>query len=199
MKEDLKKLKGLLKQLQDESKIYNFDKKQQNCDNSENKEPVKDYKIRKQSIMNVLSNDRKFSQALVIDYLDIDLRRVYVSGQTSPYTGEPNQGDFQAAVDKVYEDIEALINLSGGNMNDLVETVTIVPNGWTDDKINALLNTRTRVYGENAVYPTSTAISAGLVDPSLLIEIKATAEFRIPKRWKIKSDDEDIIIRRQFL
>lgn len=220
MEENFKKL---IQQLHDEYKVctkdrahkkrhHNDQRHEQHHQHREQKEQQKEhqkehqkesdeskrpYKIRKQFIMDELSNDRKFSQAVVVDYLDLDLRRVYVAGQASPYPDEPNQGDFQAAIDKVYSDIERYVELAGGEMSDLVETMLISPGEWTDEKQEALQNTRTRVFGEDSVYPTSTAILAGLVFTTLLVEVKAVAEFRIPKRWRIKAGD-DLIVRTRY-
>lgn len=157
----------------------------------------KSYKIRKQFIMDELSNDRKFSQAIVVDYLNTGIRRIYVAGQASPYPDEPNQGNFQAAIDKVFADIKRYVELGGGQMNDLVETNLISPGEWTDDKQEALQNTRTKYFGENSEYPISTAIIANLVFTTLLVEVNAIAELTIPKKWKVKPT-KGLIIRTTY-
>lgn len=198
-----KDLKNAILESYGECEICKKNDKKNNKKDKKNKEhkkdkksdkPNKKYKIRKQFIMNELSFDRRFAQAVVVDYLDLGIRRIYVAGQTSPYPDEPNQGDFQAAIDKVIDDIDRYLKLGRGKLSNVVETHTIIQGDWTDEALEALINAKTRAFGSEGQFPTSTTILAGLVFPTLLVEMNATAEFQTPKKWKVKVKPSDGLI-----
>jgi 2-iminobutanoate/2-iminopropanoate deaminase len=81
------------------------------------------------------------------------------------------KGDLLAQTRQVLENIKALVEAAGGNMDDIVKTTTFVTSMQDFAKTVPL---RREYFHEP--YPASTAVQvAQLVDPDWLIEIEATA------------------------
>lgn len=80
-------------------------------------------------------------------------------------------GDLLAQTRQVLENIKALVEAAGGNMDDIVKTTTFVTSMQDFAKTVSI---RREYFREP--YPASTAVQvAQLVDPNWLIEIEATA------------------------
>ena len=99
--------------------------------------------------------------------------QVFISGQVAiDAEGQlVGKGDLVAQTRQVLENIKALVEAAGGNMDDIVKTTTFVTSMQDFAKT---VPTRREYFHEP--YPASTAVQvARLVDPDWLIEIEATA------------------------
>ena len=100
-------------------------------------------------------------------------RTVYVSGQVS-MDAEGNvvgEGDVEAQTQKVLENVVAVLESAGGNLDDVVKVTVFITDMAHYDRIHEV---RRRFFQEP--YPASSMVEvSALIDPRLLVEVEAVA------------------------
>ncbi len=98
-------------------------------------------------------------------------RTVYVSGQVS-MDADGNvvgEGDVARQTEKVLENVKAVLEAAGGEMEDIVKVTVFILDMAQYDEIHEV---RRRYFSEP--YPASSMVEvSALIDPRLLIEIEA--------------------------
>jgi enamine deaminase RidA (YjgF/YER057c/UK114 family) len=96
---------------------------------------------------------------------------IYIAGQIGITDGGPN--DFEAQVDRSFENLVAALNAAGGRVDDVVK-ITLLIKGHNQEKLEYLVKKRREVFGENP--PASTLIPVtALALEALEFEVDAIA------------------------
>jgi len=96
---------------------------------------------------------------------------IYIAGQIGITDGGPN--DFEAQVDRSFENLVAALNAAGGRVDDVVK-ITLLIKDHDQEKLAYLVKKRREVFGENP--PASTLIPVtALALEALEFEVDAIA------------------------
>jgi 2-iminobutanoate/2-iminopropanoate deaminase len=97
---------------------------------------------------------------------------LFVSGQTPRLaSGLTVDGDFEAEVRCVLDNVSAIIEAAGGSLRQVCKVNAYLTDASLFDQFNAVY----RDYFKDAQYPARTTICCALARPGLRVEVEATA------------------------
>lgn len=107
-----------------------------------------------------------YSQAMKLDSL------IMTSGQlpVDPYTGEIAEGGIKEQTKQSLENVKAILEAAGGNMQSVVKTTVFIKNM---DDFNAVNEIYSKYFQDNP--PARSCIEVARLPKDALIEIEATA------------------------
>lgn len=112
-------------------------------------------------------NDNPYSQGVLVDGF------LFVSGfgPVDPETGEGVEGDIQTQTDRVMENLAAVLEESGGSLDDVVKTTVYVDELDDYDDVN---DAYAEYFGE--IPPARVCIEAAQLPGGVRVEIDAIAK-----------------------
>jgi enamine deaminase RidA (YjgF/YER057c/UK114 family) len=122
----------------------------------------------------LISSGSKFEQDMGYSRAVLDGEWVFVSGTTGfNYESMTISEDLLQQTDQCFKNIQAALRQAGADLADVVRVRYILPKAERFPECWPLMR---KYLGE--IRPAATMISAGLVDPRMLIEIEVTARKR---------------------
>ena len=124
----------------------------------------------------LISSGSKFEQDMGYSRAVVDGEWVFVSGTTGfDYESMSISEDLVQQAEQCFENIQAALRQAGAEFTDVVRVHYILPKA---ERFSECWPVMRKYFGE--IRPAATMISAGLVDPRMLIEIEVTAR-RLPR------------------
>jgi enamine deaminase RidA (YjgF/YER057c/UK114 family) len=122
----------------------------------------------------LISSGSKFEQDMGYSRAVVDGEWVFVSGTTGfNYESMTISEDLLQQTDQCFKNIQSALRQAGADLADVVRVHYILPKAERFSECWPLMR---KYLGE--IRPAATMISAGLVDPRMLIEIEVTARKR---------------------
>jgi enamine deaminase RidA (YjgF/YER057c/UK114 family) len=119
----------------------------------------------------LISSGSKFEQDISYSRAVVDGEWVFVSGTTGfDYGSMSISEDLVQQTEQCFKNIQAALRQAGAELTDVVRVNYILPKA---ERFAECWPVMRKYFGE--VRPAATMISAGLVDPRMLIEIEVTA------------------------
>ncbi len=127
-------------------------------------------------VRRLISSGSKFEQDMGYSRAVVDGEWVFVSGTTGfDYESMSISEDLVAQTEQCFKNIQAALRQAGAELAHVVRVNYVLPKAARFSECWPVMR---KYFGE--VRPAATMISAGLVDPRMLIEIEVTA--RVPQR-----------------
>ena len=124
----------------------------------------------------LISSGSKFELDMGYSRAVVDGEWVFVSGTTGfDYGSMSISADLVQQTEQCFKNIQAALRQAGAELSDVVRVHYIVPKA---ERFSECWPVMRKYFGE--IRPAATMISAGLVDPRMLIEIEVTAR-RLPR------------------
>jgi enamine deaminase RidA (YjgF/YER057c/UK114 family) len=122
----------------------------------------------------LISSGSTFEQDMGYSRAVVDGEWVFVSGTTGfDYESMSISEDVVQQSEQCFKNIQAALRQAGAELSDVVRVNYILPKA---ERFSECWPVMRKYFGE--VRPAATMISAGLVDPRMLIEIEVTARMR---------------------
>jgi enamine deaminase RidA (YjgF/YER057c/UK114 family) len=119
----------------------------------------------------LISSGSKFEQDMGYSRAVVDGEWVFVSGTTGfDYASMSISEDLVQQTEQCFKNIQAALRQAGAELTDVVRVNYILPKA---ERFSECWPVMRKYFGE--IRPAATMISAGLVDPRMLIEIEVTA------------------------
>ena len=119
----------------------------------------------------LISSGSKFEQDMGYSRAVVDGEWVFVSGTTGfDYGSMSISEDLVQQTEQCFKNIQAALRQAGAELTDVVRVNYILPQA---ERFSECWPVMRKYFGD--VRPAATMISAGLVDPRMLIEIEVTA------------------------